>query len=366
MPSNKKIAVVILNWNGVELFDKFLPSVIRNSTNKNVEIYVADNGSTDHSVQYLSENYPTVKLIELNKNLGFAEGYNQALKQIKADYFVLLNSDVEVTPHWIEKCMQLFETNEKIAAVQPKILSSEKPHLFEYAGAAGGFIDKFGYPFCRGRMLNQMEADVSQYNQVSPIFWASGACMFVKADAFRKVGGLDGDFWAHMEEIDLCWRLKSRGYEIWYQPESVVFHLGGGTLSYGSPQKVYLNFRNNLWMLFKNLPRNQFKRIFFTRMILDGVAAIKFIAGFHFRSFWGVLKAHLGFYKNLGKLIRKRKETQKQVLVEYHNEVYTKSIMWKFFIQKKRKFSALDFNPVPETTERRLGVEIDLNTKKRI
>lgn len=366
MPVDKKIAIVILNWNGVKLFDKFLPSVIRNSTRDNVEIYVADNGSTDNSVEYLSEKYPEIRRIGLKENLGFAEGYNQALKQIEADYFVLLNSDVEVTPQWIEKCMELFDSDDKIAAVQPKILSFEKPHLFEYAGAAGGFIDKFGYPFCRGRILNKMESDISQYNQATPIFWSSGACMFLKAEAYMKVGGLDGDFWAHMEEIDLCWRLKSLGYKIWYQPESVVFHLGGGTLSYGSPLKVYLNFRNNLWMLFKNLPRNQFKRIFFTRMILDGVAAVKFIAGFHFRSFWAVVKAHAGFYKNLGKLIQKRKETQKRIIVENHNEVYSKSIMWKFFIQKIRKFSELNFNPVPEMPNLKKGVKINFETKKRI
>lgn len=344
MPSDKKIAVVILNWNGVKLFDKFLPSVIHNSAEKNISVYVADNGSTDNSVAFLNENYPSIKCIELKKNLGFAEGYNQALKQVKADYFILLNSDVEVTPHWIEKCMLLFKTNKRIAAIQPKILNFEKPHLFEYAGAAGGYIDKFGYPFCRGRILNRVEADVSQYNKATPIFWASGACMFVKAEAFNKVGGFDGDFWAHMEEIDLCWRLKSIGYEIWYQPESVVFHLGGGTLSYGSPQKIYLNFRNNLWMLFKNLPKYKFKRIFFTRMVLDGVAAVKFIAGFNFREYLAVSSAHVSFYRNLPTLIRKRKKIQQQIIVKDHKEVYDKSIMWKFFIQKKRKFSEVNFD----------------------
>ncbi len=344
MPFDKKIAIVILNWNGVKLFDKFLPSVIHNANEDNIEIYVADNGSADNSIEYLQENYSQINLIDLKENLGFAEGYNQALKKVKAEYFILLNSDVEVTPHWIEKCIPLFDDNAKIAAIQPKILSYEKPHLFEYAGAAGGFIDKYGYPFCRGRILNQIEADVSQYNKVSPIFWASGACMFIKAEAFHKAGGLDGDFWAHMEEIDLCWRLKNMGYEIWYQPESVVFHLGGGTLSYGSPQKVHLNFRNNLWMLFKNLPRHQFKRIFIARMVLDGVAAIKFIAGFNFREFSAVLNAHIAFYKELPKLIKKRKEVQQQVIVKDHNEIYHKSIMWKFFIQRKRRFSELNFD----------------------
>lgn len=345
MFGNEKIAIVILNWNGVKLFDTFLPSVIQNSTSENVDIIVADNGSTDNSIEFLAENFPTVKIIDLKENFGFAEGYNQALKQVEADYFVLLNSDVKVTPNWIEPCLKRFREDEKIAAVQPKILSFNQPHLFEYAGAAGGFIDKFGYPFCRGRLLNKLEHNNGQYNVASSIFWATGACMFIKAEALKKVGGLDGDFWAHMEEIDLCWRLKNTGLDIWYEPQSVVYHLGGGTMSYGSPQKIYLNFRNNLYMLFKNLPRHQFKRIFFTRMVLDGIAAAKFILGLNFREFWAVVKAHEAFYRNLGKLIRKRKETQKQVLTKEHPEIYNKSIMWKFFIQNKNKFSELNFNP---------------------
>ena len=343
MPENKKTAIVILNWNGEKLFQKFLPSVIRNSSAENVDIWVADNNSTDNSIEYLETNFPTVEILQLDYNYGFAEGYNRALQQIEADFFVLLNSDVEVTPNWLEKCTTLFDENENIAAVQPKILSFEKPHQYEYAGAAGGFIDKFGYPFCRGRILNKMEADVGQYNRSTPVFWASGACMFVRAEIFKKAGGFDGDFWAHMEEIDLCWRMKSLGYEIWYQPESVVFHLGGGTLSYDSPKKVYLNFRNNLFMLFKNLPEKYFKRIFLTRLVLDGVAALKFLAGFYFKSFWAVLKAHISFYQNLSKLKRKRKELQQDMQVEDHSEIYRKSIMWKFFIQKKRKFSTLNF-----------------------
>ncbi|MCA1759959.1 MAG: glycosyltransferase family 2 protein, partial [Bacteroidales bacterium] len=273
MPENHKIAIVILNWNGEKLFPKFLPSVIRNSTEPGTEIYVADNGSTDNSIPFLKENFPEVKIIELKKNYGFAEGYNQALEQVNADYFVLLNSDVEVTPNWLKPCISMLKTDETLAAVQPKILSYEKPHQFEYAGAAGGFIDLFGYPFCKGRILNRMEPDLGQYNSPTPIFWASGACMFIKSKLFNLAGGFDGDFWAHMEEIDLCWRLKNQGYKVAYQPQSVVFHLGGGTLSYNSHKKVYLNFRNNLFMLFKNLPRTQFTRIFFARMILDGVAA---------------------------------------------------------------------------------------------
>lgn len=340
-----KTAIVILNWNGQQMFDTFLPSVIQYTNPGTAEIFVADNGSTDQSVEYLLKYFPSVKIIQLERNYGFAEGYNQALKQVDADYFVLLNSDVKVTPNWLESCINLFEQDQKIAVIQPKILSYNKPGEFEYAGAAGGFIDRYGYPFCRGRILNRIEKDNGQYNQPSPIFWASGACMFIRSSTFKEAGGLDGDFWAHMEEIDLCWRLKNSGYKIVYQPESVVYHLGGGTLSYGSPRKVYLNFRNNLWMLFKNLPKHQFKRIFLARMILDGVAAVKFILGFNFREFWAVVKAHYAFYKNLGKLIEKRKQVQKSVIVKEHNEVYTKSIMWKFFLEKKRRFSELGFTP---------------------
>lgn len=345
MAHQAKTAIVILNWNGAKMFHIFLPSVIQHSTSENTEIIVADNGSTDSSVVFLKQNFPSVKIIELKENFGFAEGYNRALQQVDADYFVLLNSDVKVTPNWIESCIHLFESDKKLAAIQPKILSFNDPELFEYAGAAGGFIDKFGYPFCRGRLLNRVETDEGQYNQPSNIFWASGACMFVRSSAFQTAGGFDGDFWAHMEEIDLCWRMKSLGYKIQYQPDGVVYHLGGGTLSYESPKKVYLNFRNNLFMLFKNLPKHQFKRIFLARMVLDGVAAVKFILGFNFREFWAVAKAHASFYRNLTKLIEKRKQIQHQIIVKEHNEVYSKSIMWKFFIQKKRRFSELQFKP---------------------
>jgi GT2 family glycosyltransferase len=345
MPVIQKIAIVILNWNGRNLLETFLPSVIRNSLKPGTEIYLADNDSTDNSINFVKEKFREVKIISLEKNYGFAEGYNQALKQIEADYFVLLNSDVEVTPNWLINCLSIMEADEKLAVVQPKILSYEKPHQFEYAGAAGGFIDLFGYPFCRGRILNRMEPDTRQYDSRSPIFWASGACMFVKAKPFRKVNGFDGDFWAHMEEIDLCWRLKNQGFKVACQPESVVFHLGGGTLPYNNHIKIYLNFRNNLFMLFKNLPQNQFHRIFFARLLLDGVAALKFLAGFQFYSFRAVLKAHASFYRNLGKLIKKRKKLLKSTTVKKHAEIYQSSIMWKFFIQKKRKFSELRFNP---------------------
>lgn len=345
MPDDKKVAIVILNWNGEKLFDTFLPSVIINSESPNIEVYVADNASTDNSVNHLKTNFPSVKIIVLDKNYGFAEGYNQALKKVNADFYILLNSDVEVTPNWLEAGIELLEKDKNTAVVQPKILSYKKPHKFEYAGAAGGFIDIFGYPFCRGRILNRTEPDLGQFNKPAPIFWASGACMFIKSEAFWRAGSFDGDFWAHMEEIDLCWRLKNQGSKIMYQPASVVFHLGGGTLSYNSPKKVYLNFRNNLFMLYKNLPEKWFHRILLTRMVLDGVAAVKFIFGFHFKSFWAVVKAHASFYRNLRSLIRKRKDLKSLILEEHHKEIYPKSIMWRFFIQKKRKFTELNYNP---------------------
>ena len=237
----------------------------------------------------------------------------------------------------------LFRSN--IAVVQPKILSYAKPHQFEYAGAAGGFIDKFGYPFCRGRILNRIEPDLGQYNYVSPIFWASGACMFIKSELFKKAGGFDGSFWAHMEEIDLCWRLKNQGYKIMYQPASTVFHLGGGTLPYSSPQKIYLNFRNNLFMLFKNLSHAQFLRILLLRIVFDQIAAVKFLAGFYSSGFKAVINAHISFLVHLPHLMIKRRKLKKYRIVPKHPEIYPKSIMWKFYIQKRRKFSKLGFDP---------------------
>lgn len=339
-----KIAIVILNWNGVKLFPDFLPSIINHSQGENIEIIVADNGSTDNSLAYLKENFPSVTLMDLETNYGFAKGYNVALEKIKADYFVLVNSDVKVEKGWIEPCIERFEKDEKIVAIQPKVLSYNKPEYFEYAGAAGGFIDKYGYPFCRGRILDKVEKDNKQYNTSSEIFWATGACMFVRASAFKNAGGLDSDFWAHMEEIDLCWRLKNQGYKIVYEPKSVIYHLGGGSLSYGDPRKVYLNFRNNLFMLFKNLPKNKFTRILFSRMILDGAAAIKFLLGSEFKSFWAVVRAHSAFYKNLSALRAKRRKLQGNVIENNHNQISPESIMWKFFIQKKQKFSDLNFN----------------------
>jgi len=343
MTDSKKIAIVILNWNGEKLFPEFLPSIIQHSKGENIEIIVADNGSTDQSIEVLRKNFPEVRVLDLQTNYGFALGYNMALKEIDADYFVLVNSDVKVAEGWIEPCIQQMEEDQKIAAVQPKVLSYHQPDSFEYAGAAGGFIDKYGYPFCRGRILDHVEKDEHQYDKPGEIFWATGACMFVRAEVFRESGGFDHDFWAHMEEIDLCWRMKNRGYKITYEPKSVIWHLGGGTLSYGSPRKIFLNFRNNLFMLFKNLPVYKFKRIMFIRMVLDGVAAAKFLAGFEWKAFWAVVKAHASFYQNVSELIKKRRRLKIETVKPEHAEICPKSIMWKFFIQKKYTFSSLDF-----------------------
>lgn len=249
-----KVAIVILNYNGVEMFKQFLPSVIKHTQNH--EIIIADNASTDGSVAYLKANFPELKLILLPTNTGYAGGYNEALKQISAEYFVLLNSDVEVTPNWVDTVIKSMEQNNWVAAM-PKIRSYTQPELFEYAGAAGGYIDKLGYPFCRGRIFDNQEVDNNQYNQNSEIFWATGACMFIKSSIFNQLNGFDSRFFAHMEEIDLCWRIHGLGLKIGYCANSTVYHLGGGTLQKDSPKKVYLNFRNGLYLLFKNLPQNQ-------------------------------------------------------------------------------------------------------------
>jgi len=341
MKEAHKIAVVILNWNGAKLFPVFLPSIIEHSQAENIDIIVADNGSTDNSLTILEKDFPEVAILDLRKNYGFAQGYNVALDKINAEYFVLVNSDVKVEQGWIESCINRFETDTNIACIQPKVRSYNNPEYFEYAGAGGGFIDKFGYPFCRGRILDCVEKDCGQYNTPDEIFWATGACLFIKADVFKKTGGFDTDFWAHMEEIDLCWRIKNRGYKIVYEPQSVIYHLGGGTLSYGNPRKIYLNFRNNLFMLFKNLPGKKFAYILLTRMILDGIAATKFLLGLEWKAFIAVVQAHASFYKHLPSLCKKRKHLKTKATANNLSGVYHRSIMWNFYLQKKNKFSML-------------------------
>lgn len=333
----KKIAVVILNYNGKAFLEKFLPGVIEMSKD-DAEIWIADNNSLDGSVDILREKFPQVKLIENKLNGGFATGYNLALKQIEADYYVLLNSDIEVSENWIKPVIDLMESDEKIAVCQPKILSYYNQDEFEYAGGSGGFIDRFGYPFCRGRVFQSMEKDQGQYDDPIEVFWATGACLFVKSKYYHEAGGLDDDFFAHMEEIDLCWRLKNEGYKIMVCPASKVYHVGGGTLPKRSAQKTYLNFRNNFSLLYKNLPSKYLKRIFITRFLLDGVAAFKFLLEGGFNDFVAVIEAHLYFYKNIGKLRKKRKKLQQNNV----SKLYQRNIVFDHYLLGKKKFTDLD------------------------
>ncbi len=336
-----QVAIVILNWNGAKLLNQFLPSVIEFSQSESVRIVVADNGSSDDSLQILRAEFSQVEILDLKQNYGFARGYNEALKQIDSDYYVILNSDVEVTEGWLNGPIRLMESESSIAAAQPKILSYNQKSHFEYAGAAGGFIDRFGYPFCRGRIFNEIEEDRGQYDNQTDIFWASGACMFVRAKLFHELGGFDADFWAHMEEIDMCWRLQNQGYRIVFTPESTVYHLGGGSLPYESPRKLFLNFRNNLWLLYKNLPKGQLFQVIFIRMALDGIAALKLLAEFNLNGIRSVLKAHYQFYASLPVLRKKRKA----LLSLQHNRNSTKrltvSIVAQFYLKKKKTYSTI-------------------------
>lgn len=337
--TQNKLAVVILNWNGLKYLKEFIPILINYSSIEGIGLYVADNGSTDESVNYLKQNYPEVNLILLEQNYGFAEGYNKSLEKIDSEYFVLLNSDVEVTEGWIEPLLKLMDSDSEIAACMPKIMDYYKRDYFEYAGAAGGFIDKYAYPFCRGRIFDEIEKDNGQYNNIESIFWASGACLFIRKDTYFKAGGLDGDFFAHMEEIDLCWRIKNMGYKIMFCPESKVYHVGGGTLSKNNPKKTYLNFRNNLYLLYKNLPEGKVFSLIFFRMILDGIAGVKFLIGFEFSNFWAIIKAHFSFYRNVSRFSEKRQKNIKTLFITYdYPEKKNFSIVYSFFVKNKKFF----------------------------
>ncbi|MDR1761169.1 MAG: glycosyltransferase family 2 protein [Bacteroidales bacterium] len=331
-----KVAIAILNWNGQGFLEKFLPSVIEYSSSETTAVYVIDNASTDNSVAFMHEHYPNISLIELDKNYGFAEGYNKGLQHINAEYFVLLNSDVQVTPHWIEPVISYMDTHKNCAAAMPKLLSYTNPEYFEYAGAAGGFIDRYGFPFCNGRLFTKVQKDSGQYNNIKEIFWASGAALFVRSSVYWQLGGLDADFFAHMEEIDLCWRMKNRGYSIMYIPQSTVYHVGGGALPASSPFKTYLNFRNNLYLLYKNLPRENFFGTLFTRMMLDGIAFAKFILAGKFADARSVFKAHRDFYKALPNLKKKRNTLQQYCKAIQHPHMYNKSIVWDFYVRRKK------------------------------
>ena len=336
------IAIVILNWNGKDFLEKFIPTLIKFSGNN--PIYIADNLSSDDSVSFLEKNYPSIIIIKNKENGGFAKGYNDALKQIKAKYYVLANSDIEVTENWINPIINLFERDSNIAAIQPKILNYYDKQIFEYAGAAGGYIDKYGYPFCRGRLFNTLETDKLQYNNAQEVFWATGACLFIKADLFWEVNGFDEDYFAHMEEIDLCWRLKNIGYKIFVEPQSMVYHVGGGTLNKTNPRKTFLNFRNNLITYHKNTDGNfLFFKILF-RVILDGVAGIKFLLEGNYKHCIAVIKAHFAYYKLLPSTTKKRKVLQQHKAFQQSSiAIYPKNIIIDYFIKGTKKFSDLKF-----------------------
>ncbi len=338
--SRNRVAVVILNFNGKKFLEQFLPSVTKHSSGH--KVVVADNNSSDDSVNYLQVNYPSVQIIKNQINSGFAQGYNEALKQVDAEYYVLLNSDVEVSEDWITNIISLMDADPSVAACQPKILDFNNRTKFEYAGASGGYIDKYGYPFCRGRVFNELEEDKGQYNNPTEVFWATGACMFVRAKAFWEVGGFDGDYFAHMEEIDLCWRLKNIGYKIYVEPKSVVYHVGGGTLNKLSSRKTFLNFRNNLTTLTKNhSSKFLFWKIIF-RMKLDGVAAFKFLFDGQPKHFFAVIRAHFAFYGWLPGTLSKRKKAKQHPNFKFTMaKAYEKNIVIEHFIRKKKTFSEL-------------------------
>ncbi len=334
-----EVAVVILNYNGKKFLQQFLPSVINYS--KQAEVIVADNGSTDDTIPFLQSEFPTVRIISIPQNLGFCGGYNYALKLVEAKYYVLLNSDVEVTSGWINPIIQLFESNPKISAIQPKILSKNKPDEFEYAGAAGGMIDTLGYPFCRGRIFNHMEKEQGQYNDVVPVFWATGACHFVRAELYHQLSGLDEDYFAHMEEIDFCWRLQRAGHQIYYHGGATVYHVGGGTLSANSPRKTYFNFRNGLSLVFKHLPFYQLLWKFPLRLVLDWVAAFKFLMQPSVADSLAVLKAHVHFFSGLGNEIRKRKKLERELKSYTAHQFYPRFLVIDYFLLGKKTFQQL-------------------------
>ena len=342
-----KVAVVILNWNGKHFLEQFLDKLIDSCPTEWSEVIIADNDSTDDSMSFLAQNYPNIRTIQFDKNHGFTGGYNKALQQIEAEYYVLLNSDVETTENWLHSLVDFMDTHPNYAAVQPKIKSFAQKDYFEYAGAAGGFIDQFGYPFCRGRILDTVEKDTGQYDDICDIFWATGACLFIRSKDWHEMRGLDDHFFAHMEEIDLCWRLQNQGRKIAYIPQSTVYHVGGGTLPNDSPFKLFLNHRNNLYLLHKNLPLKNYLKIMFFRKILDGVSALLYITQGKFYGISTVLKAHFEFYKTKNKLKR-----TKDIQI-FPETVLKKLIIWEYFVKKNKTFDKLDFgsSKTHKTTE---------------
>lgn len=327
---DKKIAVVILNWNGAKLLEQFLPSVVAYSNEAN--IYVADNASTDNSIAVIKEQFPSVQIIQNEGNFGFAMGYNVALQNVEEQYYALVNSDIEVTENWLSPILTIFDNEPNTGIIQPKILDYKNKDYFEYAGAAGGFIDSYGYPFCRGRIFESIEKDHHQYDDETEIFWASGACFFIRKEIYRTLNGFDPDFFAHQEEIDLCWRAFNLGYSAKYTSKSVVYHVGGATLNHSNPKKTFLNFRNSLLMLLKNLPSHQLFPIIFIRLVLDGLAGIQFIFKGKFAHCFAILKAHFYFYHLINYTLKKRGTIQKS---DYYQ---SKSIVFSYFLNQKKQF----------------------------
>ncbi len=341
-----KVAVVILNYNGKDWFKKFMPSLIK-TRYENLELIVADNGSTDDSLEYLEKHFPEVTILKLYQNHGFAKGYNEALKNIEATYLVLLNSDVEVEANWLNPIIELMEEDTSIGVCQPKILAQQQKDYFEYAGAAGGMIDKWGYPFCKGRIFETIEKDNGQYQDIDEIFWASGAALVIRNQLFNMLEGFDADYFAHHEEIDLCWRIKRAGYKIMVHPESVVYHYGGGTLAYGNPRKVYLNFRNSFYNIIKNESSKKLLWLFPLRLCLDGIAGIMFLLKGQFKSVIAIIKAHFSVYGHYRQLLIKRKYynnlIQKVSISPRPNKtgILKKSIIWQYYIRQKKYFKDL-------------------------
>jgi hypothetical protein len=336
-----KLAIVILNWNGAKMLRQYLPSVLEHSRGEGV-VYVADNASTDDSMELLRSQFPECRLIVLEKNWGFADGYNKALEQIDAEYYLLLNSDIEVTPHWLSPLLTFMDSHTQVAACQPKLLSLTDRTKFEYAGACGGYLDRLGYPFCRGRIFETVESDRGQYDTPAEIHWATGAALLVRARIYKEVGGLDGRFFAHNEEIDFCWRLRLCGYQIYCVPQSVVYHLGGGTLPKSNPMKTFLNFRNNLTMLFKCLPDNELRPVMFWRWLLDYVAAwqMLLLQG-HWADFCAVYRARRAFKKWKGSFLEDRQTIQKHRLTGKDKELKHFSLLWQYYAKGHKTYDTL-------------------------
>jgi len=336
-----KTAVVILNWNGREFLSRFLPEAVKNTVSGDTAVIVADNGSDDDSVEWMSVNHPEIRIIRLEKNYGYAGGYNRALRQIEAEYFILLNSDVNVEPGWADKLTTYMDMHPNVGASQPKIRSFNNPSAFEYAGAAGGYIDKFGYPFCRGRIFETVEDDRGQYDDTREIFWASGSCMAVRASAFDQCDGFDDSFFVHMEEIDLCWRMQNAGFIICYVPHAVVWHVGGGTLGYGSPEKIYYNFRNSLIMMAKNLPARHLRRTILTRLLLDGLAAVVLLFREGRAAAAAVVRAHDHFRRQRTAIKTFRTMTPHTDMYHTPHTMLNKSLLFEYYIRGRKKFSEL-------------------------